>query len=73
MHPPRLLRVDHLERVAEAVPALLLHLDDEEATPAPEDEVELVASRVRVRVEQAVAAEPVVAERSALPAIHAAS
>ncbi len=53
--------------------ALLLHLRDHEPAAAPEHEVELVAADARVRVEQAVATEPVVQERAPLAAIHAAS
>lgn len=72
-HAPRLLRVDHLEGMPEVGAALLLHLDDHEAAAAPEHEIELIASRARVRVEEAVAAEPVVAKGAPLAAIHAAS
>ena len=69
----RLLGVHHLERVAEAVAALLLHLDDHDPPPAPDDEVELVPAHARVGVEQAIATEPVMKQRAALAAIHAAS
>jgi hypothetical protein len=68
-----LLVVDHLERVAEHGAALRLHLDHDEASPTPQDEVELVASDSRVGRDQAVSTEPVVAERAALAAVHAAS
>ena len=53
--------------------AFLLDLDDENAAPAPEDEVELVAAGAHVGLEQPIAAKPVVAKRAALAAIHAAS
>ena len=72
-HAALLLRVDHLERMSERGAAFLLHLDDDETTATPEDEVELVAAGAGVGVEEAVAAEPVVAESAALPAIHVAS
>ena len=58
--------------MAEVVPALLLHLDDDDAVAAPQDEVELVAAGSDVRVEQSVAAEPIVPKRAALAAVHAA-
>ena len=72
-HAARLLGVDHLERMTEAVAALLLDLDHEQPAPSAQDEIELVAAGAGVGVEQAVAAKPVVAEGAALAAIHAAS
>jgi len=59
--------------MSEAGTALLLHLDDYEPTAAPEDEVELVAADAGIRLEEAVAANPIVSEGAALAAIHAAS
>lgn len=73
LHAPRLLRSDHLERVAELVSTLLLHLDHDYAASSAHDEIKLVATRTHVRGEQAVAAKPVVAKRAALAAVHAAS
>ena len=64
-HAARLLGVDHLERMTEAVAALLLDLDHEQPTTSTQDEIELVAARARVGVEQAVAAKPVVTEGAA--------
>ena len=72
-HAANLLLVDHLERVPERRASLLLHLDEQHSPAATEDEVELVASDARVRVEQAVAAKPVVAEGAALARVQAAS
>src|SRR5688500_2789939 len=63
-HPPQLLRADHLERVAEAVAALPLHLAEDEPSAAAGDQVELVASGPDVRPEDAVAAQPIVPGRS---------
>ena len=57
----------------EAGAALLLDLDNEETAPPSQDEVELVAARTGVGLEQAVAAEPIVAKGAAFAAIHAAS
>ena len=73
MHAARLLVVDHLQRVPERRAALLLHLDDENAAAAPQDEVELEAPDARIRREQAVAAESVVAKGESLAPVHAAS
>jgi len=72
-HTPRFLRVDHLERMPEVGTALLFHLDDHEATAAPEHEIELVPARAHVRIEEAVAAKPVVTKGAPLATIHAAS
>jgi hypothetical protein len=72
-HAPALLRVDHLERVAEVLPALLLDLHDEQTPASPENEIELVAAGADVRVDEPVAAKPVVAKGTALAAIHTAS
>ena len=70
---PHLLFVDHLQRMPELGPALLLHLDDEKAAASPYDEIELVATDARVGVEKFVTAKSVVAKGAALAAIHAAS
>jgi hypothetical protein len=70
---PHLLRVDHLEGIAVVGTPLLLHLDDNEAAAAPQHEIELVSTNARVRVEESVSAEPVVAKGAPLAAIHAAS
>ena len=51
----------------------LLHLDEDDRPPSAEHEVELVARRTGVRIEQAVAADRVVEQGAALAAIHAAS
>jgi hypothetical protein len=59
--------------MSEVLAAFLLDLDYEKPAAAPEDQVELVASSVGVRVEQPVAAKPIVAESTAFAAIHAAS
>ena len=69
----RLLRVDHLQGMPETDTAFFLDFDHQDAAPSTQDEVELVAARASVGLEQAVAAEPVVAEGEALAAIHAAS
>jgi hypothetical protein len=68
-----LLAVDHLERMPEVRAALLLHLRDHDALPAPQDEIQLVPAGTHVRREQAIPTETVVEERAALPAVHAAS
>lgn len=68
-----LLRVDHLERIPKTLTALLLHLDDDKAAAAAQNEIELVASDACIRVEESVAAKSVVAESAPLAAIHAAS
>ena len=76
---PLLLLGDHLLRVAEARAALLLHLAEDEVAAAADDEVELVAARPGVHVEDPVAAEPVVESRAALglspalPRVHGAA
>src|SRR5262245_44431363 len=70
---PRLLLVDHLERMPERAAGLLLHLDDEDAASAAKYEVELVATHACVRREQAVSAESIVAEGDSLAPVHAAS
>ena len=57
---PPLLAPDHLERVAVAAPPLPLHLAEDERPPASQHEVELVAARPGVALEDAVAAQPVV-------------
>jgi len=72
-HAPHLFRIDHLERMSEAGATLLLHLDDDEPTATPEDEVELVSASASIRLEEAIAADPIVPEGAALAAIHAAS
>ncbi len=68
-----LLLVDHLERIAEGSAALLLHLDHEQPLASTQDQVELVPPHARVRLDEAVATEPVVGEGAALAAVHAAS
>ena len=61
-----LLRADHLQRIAETVSALGLHLaEDEPITPAKHD-VELVAGGARVRRQYAVPTQPVVQTRAPL-------
>jgi hypothetical protein len=69
----RLRRIDHLQGVPEAGTALFLDFDHQDAVPSAQDQVELVAAGAGVGLEQAVAAEAVVAECAALAAIHAAS
>src|SRR5207237_6468466 len=61
-----LLRADHLDRIAEALAELLLHLDEGEPAAAADDEVELVAGDPDVLAEDAVAAQPVPAARERL-------
>ena len=51
--------VDHLERIAEAVAALRLHLDERHEATAARDEVELSAAEPPVVVENAVAVQAV--------------
>jgi len=68
-----LLRVDHLERVAERRTALLLHLDDDHGSSAPKHEIELVAANASIGREEPVSAESVVAKGAPLAPIHAAS
>jgi hypothetical protein len=58
-HPPDLLRVHHLERVAESRPGLALHLAEHEVSAAARDDVELVPADPRIRVENAIGPEPV--------------
>src|SRR5919106_228949 len=70
-NPPALLGADHLERMPVLGTPLLLHLHDDEAAPSPQDEVELVPAGACIRVEESVAAEPVVQERAPLAAVHA--
>ena len=72
VHPPHLLLVDHLERVPIPGTSLLLHLDHDEAAPAPQHEIELVATNARVGVEKSVSAQSVVTESAPFAAIHAA-
>ena len=72
VHSPHLLLVDHLEWVAVPGTSLLLHLDDDEAAPAPQHEIELVATNARVGVEKSVSAQSVVTESAPFAAIHAA-
>src|SRR5262245_60724396 len=67
----RLGLVDHLQRVTERASGLLLHLDDEDAASAAKYEVELVDTHARVRREQPVAAEPIVAKGDSLAPVHA--
>ncbi len=71
-HPPRLLGVDHLERVPEFKAALLLHLHDEQPAPAAEDEVELVATDSDVRADEPIAPQAVMPECDSLAPVHAA-
>src|SRR5438128_992034 len=54
-----LLRGDHLQRVAEAIAGLLLHLDEAQLLAAADDEVELVAARPDVGAEDLPAAQAV--------------
>ncbi len=67
-----LLRSDHLERVTELSTTFLLHLDHHDATPSPKDEVEFIAASTDICRKQSIPAQPVVAQRTALPAVHAA-
>ena len=53
-HAPDLLGGHHLERIAEPRPGLALHLAEDDGSTAPRDDVELVATRPRVRVEDPV-------------------
>ncbi len=69
---PHLLLVDHLEWVAVPGTSLLLHLDDDEAAPAPQHAIELVATNARVGIEKSVSAQSVVTESAPFAAIHAA-
>src|SRR5205823_12150855 len=57
--PALLLGPDHLERVAEAPAQLLLHLAEDEPSPAPGDDVELVAAGPDVPRDDPVAAQAV--------------
>src|SRR3982751_5632704 len=61
--------VDHLDRVAEAVTALRLHLDEREHAAAAGDDVELGAAEPAVVVEDSVAAPPQPARRPNLRAV----
>ena len=72
VHSPHLLLVDHFERVAVPGTSLLLHLDDEKAAAAPQNEIELVATDACVGVEKSVSAQSVVKESAPFAAIHAA-
>ena len=65
--------MNHLERMPEVRASLLLHLDDQHRPAAPQHEVELVAARPRVGLEQSVPAESIVKEGAALAAVHAAA
>src|SRR5262245_34440345 len=47
-HAASLLGADHLERLAVRLAALLLHLRDDDAPAAPDDEIELVPAGVDV-------------------------
>ncbi len=67
--PAALLRRHHLERMAEVRRRLALHLAEDDSTAAPDDEVELVASRPDVCAENAITAQPVVTSGAALEAI----
>jgi hypothetical protein len=72
VHAPHLLRIDHLERVTVSVPALLLHLDNDETAASAQNEIELVAGDACVGVQKPVSAQAVVPESEPLSAIHAA-
>ena len=61
-----LLRPHHLDRIAERLAGLRLHLHEREPAAAPRDEVELVAACPDVRVEDPVAAQEVVPPRPPL-------
>jgi hypothetical protein len=67
--PAALLRRHHLERVAEIRRRLAFHLAEDDSTAAPDDEVELVASRPHIRAENAITAQAVVTSGAALEAI----
>jgi hypothetical protein len=69
---PELLGIDHLEWIAVAGPALLLHLDEDQHLSAPQDEIELVAPRTGVRGQKAVAPQTVVTKSAPLASVHAA-
>jgi len=65
-HASLLLGRDHLERIAPARAALLLHLDEAKLPAPPCDQVELVAARPDVRAEHTPAAQAVPAGGPAL-------
>ena len=54
-----LLRADHVQRIAETVSTLGLHLAKNDPTAPPKHDVELVAAGARVGREYAVPAQPV--------------
>src|SRR5476651_459917 len=58
-HAPDLLRVHHLERIAESRPGLALDLAEHDGSATPRDDVELVPARPGVRVENPVGPQPV--------------
>src|SRR5262245_59202510 len=66
LEPALLLGAHHLQRIAEALPALALDLHEHDPPAAPGYEVELVPSRPDVRAQDAVAAQPVVPARTEL-------
>src|SRR5690349_20673284 len=65
-NPTLLLLVDHLDGLSERTTALGLHLAEDEPPPAPHDKVELVPTRPRVRVQDAIATQPVPPRGAAL-------
>jgi len=70
---PTLLGIDRAKRPTERVPCSLFYLDEHELPPASDDEIELVAAGADVRVENAVAAKPVVTRGESLSSVHAAA
>jgi hypothetical protein len=60
-----LVRVHHLDRMAEVEPRAHLHLAEDEVRAAPDDEVELVAANASVARQDPVAAQAVVAAGAA--------
>ena len=60
----RLLGRHHPERVTEPAVAFRLHLAEDDNLAPPNHEIELVASRPRVRSQNPVAAQPVVPQRT---------
>ena len=67
--PPTLLRRHHLERMPEVRGRLAFHLAEDDPAAAPDDQVELVASRPDVRAKNPITAQPVVTSGAALKAI----
>ncbi len=64
--PTLFLGTDHLEGVAVTLAALALDLDEDEPPATTHDEVQLVSARPDVRIQDAVAAQPVMPEGAQL-------